>query len=211
MKTMATSFKKSYARTAEPSAPDPASGHSLPTPSLEMPGYTQASLGQSLMVSLHLSPGPWCTQGFVCTLQKFVSPVLCKFCNQIPLASKVKFSGGSLSLCQIHRLGNLLWVPELSYQWENLFGIIVLQFVGHLLGSSMVGFMATSYKRAYATCKTAAPRVPAPAADHCQPMPLQETLKHSKAGMAQSLWEILVHTRFFLSPLSISGRYGAWF
>ena len=37
-----------------------------------------------------------------------------KFCNQIPLASKVKFPGGSQSLCQIPRLGNLLWVLELS-------------------------------------------------------------------------------------------------
>ena len=83
--------------------------------------------------------------------------------------------------------------------------------MGHLLGSSRVGFMATSYKWAYATQKTAAPRVSAPAAGHCWPMSLQETLKHSKAGMSQSLWEILVHTRFCLSPLSISGRYGAWF
>ena len=45
---------------------------------------------------------------------KSVSLVLWKFCNQIPLASKVKFSGGSQSLCQIPRLGNLLWFLELS-------------------------------------------------------------------------------------------------
>ena len=37
----------------------------------------------------------------------------------------------------------------------------------------------------------------------------QQTLKHSKAGLVQSLWEILVHTRFCLSPLIIYGRYGA--
>ena len=36
-----------------------------------------------------------------------------KFCNQIPLDSKVKFSRGSQSLYQILRLGNLLWVLEL--------------------------------------------------------------------------------------------------
>ena len=52
--------------------------------------------------------GSWCTQGFVCALQEPVSPVLWKFCSQIPLASKVKFSGSSQSLCQIPRLGNLL-------------------------------------------------------------------------------------------------------
>ena len=40
---------------------------------------------------------------------------------------------------------------------------------------------------------------------------LQETLKHSKAGLAQSLWDLLVCTRFCLSPLSISRGYGVWF
>ena len=67
-----------------------------------------------------------------------------KFCNQIPLAFKVKFPGGSQSLCLIPRLGNLLWPLELLQQCENFFGIIVLQFWGHLLGGSMVGLMATS-------------------------------------------------------------------
>ena len=33
-------------------------------------------------------------------------------------------------------------------------------------------------------------------------------LKHSKAGLAQSLWGLLLHTRFCLSPQSISGGYG---
>ena len=77
-------------------------------------GYSQASLGQSLMGSLLLSPGSWCIEGFVYALQEFVSPVLCKFCNQILLASKVKFPVGSQSLCQIPRLGNVLWVLQLS-------------------------------------------------------------------------------------------------
>ena len=38
-----------------------------------------ASLGQSLVWSLLLSPGSWCAQAFVCALQECVSPVLCKF------------------------------------------------------------------------------------------------------------------------------------
>ena len=40
-------------------------------------------------------------------------------------------------------------------------------------------------------------------------MPLKETLKHSKVGLAQSLWglQVLVHTRFCLSPPSVSGGY----
>ena len=48
-------------------------------PPLETPGHTQASLGQSLVGSLLLPPGSWCTQGFVCALQESVFPVLCKF------------------------------------------------------------------------------------------------------------------------------------
>ena len=52
----------------------------LPThASPETSGHSQASLGHSLAGSLHLSPGSWCTQGFVCALQESVSPVLCKF------------------------------------------------------------------------------------------------------------------------------------
>ena len=76
----------------------------------------------------------------------------------------------SQSLCQIPRVVNLLWVLELSQQCENFFGIIVLQFVGRLLGSFMVGLMATSSKRAYTPgCVTqvAAPSDPVPAAGHC--------------------------------------------
>ena len=50
--------------------------------------------------------------------------------------------------------------------------------MGHLLGGSVVGLMATSSKRAYTTgCVTqvASPRALAPAAGHCSPIPLQET------------------------------------
>ena len=113
MKTMVTFFKRSCACTVLFSAPDPAADQSRPTPPLETPGHSQGSLGQALVGSLLLSPGSWCIQGFVCALQEFFFR-MCKFCNQIPLASKVKFPGGSQSLCQISRLGNLLWVLELS-------------------------------------------------------------------------------------------------
>ena len=111
-------IKRSHAHTVILSAP--AAGHSQPMPLLETPRHSWASLGQSLGGgggggrSLLLSLGSWCTQGSVCALQESVSPVLCKFCNQIPVASKVKFSWSSQPLCQIPRLGNLLWVLELS-------------------------------------------------------------------------------------------------
>ena len=41
--------------------------------------WLTASLGQSLVGSLLLSPGSWCTQDSVCVLQESVSTVLCKF------------------------------------------------------------------------------------------------------------------------------------
>ena len=75
--------------------------------------------------------------------------------------------------------------------------------MGCLLSSSMVGLMVTSSKRAYATPQTAAPRAPAPVAGHSWPGPPQETLKHSKAGLAQCLWSLLVSTSFFLRHPSV--------
>ena len=38
-----------------------------------------------------------------------------------------------LSLCQLPRLGSLTWGLEPSQEWENIFDVIVLQFVGHHL------------------------------------------------------------------------------
>ena len=61
------------------SAPDPTAGHCICTLPPETPGHSQASLAQSLVGTLLLSPGSWCTQSFVCALQESISPVLCKF------------------------------------------------------------------------------------------------------------------------------------
>ena len=69
MKIMVTSFKISHACTATLSAPNPAAGHCRPTPQPETLRHSQASLGQSLVGSLLLSPGSWCAHGSVCTLQ----------------------------------------------------------------------------------------------------------------------------------------------
>ena len=101
-----------------------------PAPSLlETPGHSQASPCQSLVGSLHLSPGSWCAQGLVCALQESVSPVLCKF-----------------------------WQP---YGGVN----------GNLLQE---GFCHTQI-----CCFQS----PWPCGRHCWPIPLQKTLKHSKAGL----------------------------
>ena len=79
MKTMGASFKSSHVCTATLSAPNPAAGHCQPTPLPETPGHSWASLGQSLVGSLLLSPGSWCAQVSICALRESVSPVLCKF------------------------------------------------------------------------------------------------------------------------------------
>ena len=107
---MVTSFKRSHACTATLSAPNSAAGHHRPAPLLETPGHSQASLGQSLVGSLLLSPG---AQGSVCALQ-----------------------------------------ASISHSCVSS-------------GSSVVGLMATSSKRAYAILKSAAPRAPVPVAGHC--------------------------------------------
>ena len=70
----------------------------------------------------------------------------------------------------------------------------------------LVGLMETSSKRASATARSAAPRAPASAAGHCWLLPPQDILKYSRADLAQSLWGILVCTRFCLSFPRISGR-----
>ena len=56
MKIMVTSFKRSHACIATLSAPSPAAGHQGPRPPPETPVHLQASLGQSLVESLLLSP-----------------------------------------------------------------------------------------------------------------------------------------------------------
>ena len=69
---MATSFRRSHARTASLNAPNPVAGHHQPTPPPETPGHSQASLGQSLVGSLLFLQGPG-AQGSVCALQESIS------------------------------------------------------------------------------------------------------------------------------------------
>ena len=125
------------------SATDPAAGHCHPMPPLETSGHSQASLAQSLMGTLLLSPGSCCTQGFVCALQVSVSPVLWKFCNQIlssvptGLQSQIPL-GFSVPLLdpQIWKtvVGPRTFLTVWEFLWCNC-------FVGRLLGSSVVGLM----------------------------------------------------------------------
>ena len=74
-------------------------------------------------------------------------------------------------------------------------------------GGSMVGLMATSSMRAYATPRSASR---APALQQATADPYLHR-RHSKVGLAQSLWVLLVWTSFCLSPPSLSGWYGVSF
>ena len=53
---MATSFKVFHVCTGTLTSPNPEAGHHQPTPPLETPGHSRATLGQSLVGSLFLSP-----------------------------------------------------------------------------------------------------------------------------------------------------------
>ena len=112
IKLMATSFKRSHAHIATPNISTLQQATTDP--------HLQRLLtltGKSGLVSCRFTaPFSWVLvyTGFVCALQESVSLFLCKFCNQIPLACKVKFPGGSQTACQIPLLGNLLWVLEFS-------------------------------------------------------------------------------------------------
>ena len=154
MMKMATSFKRCHACTycytqfSQPRSRPPLT-HTSP---LETPKHSWESLGQSLVGSLVLSPGSWCTQDSVCALQESIS--------QSCVSS----------------------------------------------GSSIVGLMATSSKRAYAI----------PSLLHPEPLslwpnwpiPPQEMLKHSSVSVG-SLGPG-AH-KVCLSLLSISGGNRVWF
>ena len=108
------------------------------------------------------------------------------------------------------------WTSTLV-QVDLFFGIIVLQFMGHLPGGSMVGIIAISSKKTYANMPCLPELlllVPLSPRQATADSPPQETTKHSQAGLAQFLagvtaplpW-VLVCTRFCLCPPRVSGKY----
>ena len=73
-------------------------------------------------------------------LESLFPPVLWESCNQIQMGFRVIFPEDSQALCQVLRLGSLMWGSKPSQYWENIFVIIVLQFVGHPLGKYEIWF-----------------------------------------------------------------------
>ena len=157
MKIMVTSFKRSHAHTATLSAPNPATCHHQPTPLPETPGHSWASLGQSLVGSLLLSPGSWCTQGPVCALPESIS--------QSCVSSGSSYGGVN---------GNLL----------------------------QEGLCHTQVCCSQSPCPHGRPLLTHASTGNTQ------ILKGRSGSVSVGLW-VLVHARFSLNPLSVSGRYGA--
>ena len=77
-------------------------------------------------------------------------------------------------------------------------------------GGSIVGLVATSSKRAYVISGSAAPRVPAPVAVPCWPVPPQETFKHSSVSVSVGSLGPGAY-KVCLSPLNVSDGNGVWF
>ena len=150
------------------------------------------------------APFSWflCVSGFVCALRKSVFPVLWKS------VIKSHWPPKSNSLVVLSPFVGL-WVgksvvgPRTFLSVWEFFGIIVLLFVGHLLGS-MVSNAAWS--------KSAAARAPVPAAGHCWPVPPQKTLNYSKqVWLSLCGHRVSVCTKFCLSLPKVSGKCGVWF
>ena len=111
------------------------------TPSLGEPVPTQSSIGDpptlagsfgsvSYAVTAPFLSVLVCSRFCLCPLRlELLFPQSCG--NQILLAFQVRFPGDSQSLWWVPRLGSLIWGSEPLWQWENVFGIIVLQLVDH--------------------------------------------------------------------------------
>ena len=112
------------------------------------------------------------------------------------------------------QVGKSVVGPRTFQQFENFFGIIVLQFVGHLLSSSIVGLMTTSSKRTFTThhafqdcCCLENPHG-RPLLTHASigdPQPVTSRSGSVSCGGHGSFPWVLVHTGFCLCPLSVSG------
>ena len=94
-------------------------------------GDPQTLIGKFVSCGL-TGPFPWVlvhTRFCWCPQEWTLFPtVLWESFNEIPLAFRCP--GDSQSLCQIPRLGSMMWGLEPSQQCENFFGIIVIQWVG---------------------------------------------------------------------------------
>ena len=135
--------------------------HSRPPPTHTSTRDSWTLRRKSLTGSLLLSPGSWCAQGFVCALQESTSPVLWKFYNQNPLASKSNSLG---VLSPFARSPG--WEICCVYNCSAVCGSSAQRLCGRVSGDLLQkGLCHMLWPR------SPAPRAPAPAAGHCWPVP----------------------------------------
>ena len=130
-----------------------------PRPPPETLGHSQAGLSQSLVGSLLLSPGSWCTQGFVCALQESVLVALWwvnddllqeGLCHAQACCTQTPYPSGSplrtcVSTGDTHSnagLAQSLWVHKVLFEpskhlwwvWHLILNMICVSY--HLAGAS---------------------------------------------------------------------------
>ena len=178
------------------SAPDPAAGHCRPMPLPETPGHSQASLAQSLVGKLFLSPGSWYTQ-------VLSVPSKCPFppsCGNSVIKSHWPPRSNSLRVLSPFAkfpgcasvMGPRAFLTVQDFLWYNCSAVC---------GLSARWLYGGASKEAYVThCVTqvCCSQSPCP---HSRPLLTRASIgdtQHSKEDLAQSLWGLwaLVHTRF---------------
>ena len=167
MKIMETSFKRFHACTITLSAPNPDAGHHRPMPPPETPGHSQASLDQSLLGSLLLSPESSCSQVSLCALQESVSPVLWNCVVKSHWPPKSNSLGFSVPLPD-PQVGKSVVDPRTfltvqGFLWYNCFAVCGLSAL--LLYGGVNGDLPKEGLCHRLCDQVAAPR--APAAGHC--------------------------------------------
>ena len=190
------------------SAPDPARGHCQLTPLPETPGHSRASLAQSLVESLLLSPESWCTESFVVP-SKSLFPQSCgssiiKFC----WPSKSNSWGFSVPLWD-PRFGQSVTGPRTLATVEELLWYScspICESPARQLHSGAIGDLLQEDLGHVPHLPGLLHQIPCP---HGRSLPTRATLgdlKHSKAGLAQSLVEV---TAPFLESWWAQGFVGA--
>ena len=178
--------------------------------------FTGKSDSVSYTESLLLFPGSWCSKGFVCTLQESMFP---QFCGSSEIKSPWHSKSDSLGIlspfagspgweiCCVSY--NFLNSMRIWYNCSAVYGLSAWRLYGGVDGD----LLQEGLRHMPSVPGLLQPETLYPWQDTAEPVPPQETWKHSKAGLAQSLWGlwVLVHTRFCLSPPRISGGCGVCF
>ena len=160
------------------------------------------------------------TRFCLCSPRVSVFPVLWKFCNQILMTFQVTFPGDS------HPFVRYPGWEVCCGAWtfttmKEVFGIIVFQFVYYPSSGSIVGIMATSSKRTYATCCTSQDFCCQSACSRSRLLLAHASIGNPQIVTGRSDWVscgdhcsfpwVPVCTKFCSYPPSVSGRHEVWF